>query len=93
MTQDERLGYISARVESLQSEVLEFKEMHKDHCEKEDEDRKAVLERLDTIAEKQTEIVTELTVYKRIGQFLIGTVAFLSAISFDNIAKLISRWF
>ena len=43
MAQDELLGYMKGKLESLQFEITEFKEHFHRHAAKEEEDRKAVL--------------------------------------------------
>ena len=41
--QDEQLGYIRGRVDSLQSEISEFKDIHKSHTEDEEKRQDAMI--------------------------------------------------
>ncbi len=93
MSQDERLGYIGARVESIQSELSEVKEMHKDHCEKEDRDRDKILDKLDTIESRQNDTITELTVYKRVAKGALVTLGGLITFLAGDIVKALKGIF
>lgn len=93
MGNDERLGYIEAKVGSMQEELKEFKQDHRDHMEREEKDRDKIFDKLDTIAERQGEIRNELTVYKRLFKIVLGSIVAIGTLTFGDIAKVLRGLF
>lgn len=89
MGSDERLGYIEAKLESVQNEVSEFKSTHKEHCDREEKDREKILEKLDLIKGRQD----ELLVYKRVFQTLVALVVLLLSLNLEGFWKALKGLF
>ncbi|MDB4302180.1 hypothetical protein N9924_01295 [bacterium] len=89
MSQDEQLGYIRSKMESLQGEVTEFKTDQKSHHGKEEHDRERILNKLEKIQDRQDTIVNELTVYKRLFKAAIAVFIPVLGLGLGDLIKLL----
>ncbi len=76
---DEKIGYLQRAVEDLTAEAANLYRIVKEHMEKEDEDRKALLlemktmrDRIDELEERQLVHNTILKTLKAIGALVLG---------------------
>lgn len=94
-SQDEQIGWLASKVDSLQYELTEFKEAHKDHVRQEDVDRGEILAalrrtdaKLDGIEDRQRELVYELTLYKRVLKTVGALLLAIVTVSYNDIVKV-----
>lgn len=83
--QDEQLGYIRGRVDSLQNELSEFKDTHVAHIEKEEERQEHLIEEIRSMRE-------QLSFYRHVIWTLKAAGITIAAIVSFKIGD-ISNWF
>ena len=88
VSNEEHLGYIEARVESVQAELKELKDTHKEHCKKEESMQLRLESKLDDLVESQRLTLVEITVYKRIFKILVASGIAVLTLSFGDLAKI-----
>lgn len=93
MSQDEQLGYITSKVESLQGEVSEFKDSHKEHIMKEQLYRDKIFSKLEDIQTTQNVIKAEITMYKKVFRVVVASIITVSTLAFGDLIKFIKGIF
>lgn len=86
--QEEQLGYISAKVESMQRELSEFKDSHKEYTQMDSEFHAKMEEKLDILTNNQNKLIMEITWYKRIIAASLSTITGLIALLWKDILEL-----
>jgi len=88
VSNEEHLGYIEAKVESVQAELKELKDTHKEHCSKEEALQVRLEGKIDKLVESQGKMLIEITVYKRIFKILIASGIAILTLSFGDLVKI-----
>lgn len=90
MSQDEQLGYIKGKVESVQEELTEFKTDMKallhEHFTEERESKEELSAKID-------KLTFEITVYKRVFQFLLASAGAIIAFLTHDLVDSFIKWF